>query len=438
MRRMTAAALALLCVLLPRLVLAQGAILQSGPVTAGHPAAWFANGVLGDAGPATNGLLSQLGVTQSGTCGIGLNSGPVTSAYVEVCLGFGAGQAQLSVTPLAGNGATPLNIIDPAGVLVNGAIVGTVNNYNLTEPGSVASPQTTWPNPFSGTDYVLYNLTNSANNQKRAIHCFEATTSIGTVSQNTQAECLNIFVYSPSGVNNSTFGSSTTVNESSGAYIVQAGGGNALTAYNLCGQTPSGYHNYCSDGVPFQGFAIETGCDGIRACFWTQAYSAGGQAANIGWTTSANGVPTPSYGAAFFPSGTCNGTDRALTFQTKNFVEKAYVDDCGDASFVSMNNLNFYNNTSQAMSFTGCGTGAAFDGNATKNAGSFTVGSGASSCSIKFPTNAFKSYIHCRVTSQGTAGVAGGFTYNYITTGISVSASSNLAGDNIDYECDGA
>lgn len=42
--------------LLPALAWAQGTILQSGPVTPRHPAAWYQNGVQGDPGPASGAL----------------------------------------------------------------------------------------------------------------------------------------------------------------------------------------------------------------------------------------------------------------------------------------------------------------------------------------------------------------------------------------------
>ena len=151
----------------------------------------------------------------------------------------------------------------------------------FTESGSVANP-VTWANSLEvGTDYSTYNFTNLTTPQKRGAHTFVATTAQGTVSVPVQVEGYDVYIYSPSGVNNGVFGSSTTVAESSGIIIRQTGGGNALTAYDLAANRPTGYHNYTSDGVSFQGFAIETGCDGIRTCFWSEAFSAGGQAGNI-------------------------------------------------------------------------------------------------------------------------------------------------------------
>ena len=150
-------------------------------------------------------------------------------------------------------------------------------------------------------------------------------------------------------------------------------------------------------------------------------------------------MPTPIYGIIFFPSGTCNRADRAVSFQTSVFVEKAYVDDCGNASFVSMNNLSFFNAGSVAPVLTGCtGTGGVLAANSTKNSGSFVVGAGGTSCTVTFPTNSFRTQIFCRVTSQNTNGAVTGFQYNYILSAMSISGTTNFPGDNIDYQCDGA
>lgn len=59
---------------------------QSGSVTNGHAAKWVTNGVIGDAGSATQGSLTSLGVTNNGGPGICVNSGAITGGYNQVCL----------------------------------------------------------------------------------------------------------------------------------------------------------------------------------------------------------------------------------------------------------------------------------------------------------------------------------------------------------------
>lgn len=332
------------------------------------------------------------------------------------------------------------------------------------EVGAAFPDPSVLPNPFAGTDQLLFNLTNPTNNQDRAIHCFEIVTSIGTVGTPTEKECLNLWGYSPSGVNNSTFGSSTSVLESSIAYIVQTGGGNALTVYNLAAQRPPGYHNYISDGVSFQGFAIEEGCDGIRTCFWAQAFSPGGQAANFGWTTSSG---TPSYGAIFFPSAACNTTDRAISIQNAGFVEKTFIDDCGNinagannvtaATFLVVTSLTMGNGAEAlfqgpfvlgggpptiASGACGTGTSGTVDNQASNLVGTITVGSGTPiSCILTFNNTApfkFASFVHCRVTPEVPIA---NFTYTVNqppAPTLAIGSSASLNGKSIDYQCDGA
>lgn len=52
-----------------------GAITQSGPVTAGHVAMFIANGTVQDAGPAADGDITQIGITNPGGLALGINSG---------------------------------------------------------------------------------------------------------------------------------------------------------------------------------------------------------------------------------------------------------------------------------------------------------------------------------------------------------------------------
>lgn len=64
MKRQALRALMVLLALLfaPLTAFAQGAVQQSGPVVSGHAPLWFQNGVIGDAGTATNPLITTLGV----------------------------------------------------------------------------------------------------------------------------------------------------------------------------------------------------------------------------------------------------------------------------------------------------------------------------------------------------------------------------------------
>jgi hypothetical protein len=79
-----------------------------------------------------------------------------------------------------------------------------------------------------------------------------------------------------------------------------------------------------------------------------------------------------------------------------------------------------------------CGTTPAIDANASDTNGTVTAGAGATTCAITF-ANGFATYNHCRVTSQSSVS---GFAYSYTRFAITVTSSA-LAGDLIDYACDG-
>jgi hypothetical protein len=106
--------------------MASDQIEQSGNVTPLHAAAWVTDGVINDAGPASNGLLSGIGVTLQTVTGIGLgiNNAPVTGPYQQLALGFGAnGHGFLS---LQNFGTAPAEALD---IIVNG-VTFTIGGTN--------------------------------------------------------------------------------------------------------------------------------------------------------------------------------------------------------------------------------------------------------------------------------------------------------------------
>ena len=64
---------------------AQTSVRQSGNITPGHAVKWISPGVIGDAGTATAGALSTLGVTNSGGPGFCVNSAAITAPYNQMC-----------------------------------------------------------------------------------------------------------------------------------------------------------------------------------------------------------------------------------------------------------------------------------------------------------------------------------------------------------------
>lgn len=74
---------------------------QSGNVTPGHAVKWTSTGVVSDAGTASSGSLSSLGVTASGP-GICQNSGPTTGAFNRICLNATSTAGGISLENIGG------------------------------------------------------------------------------------------------------------------------------------------------------------------------------------------------------------------------------------------------------------------------------------------------------------------------------------------------
>lgn len=112
---------------------------QSGTVTPGHPLQWVTNGVAKDAGPASNGTLTGVGVQSSGL-GYCQNSGPLSGTYTSLCSGFVGGVPTIAVGGTSGQNVINFNL--------NGSIYPFPGNGN----GNVIGPTSTTPN-----DLVLWN-----------------------------------------------------------------------------------------------------------------------------------------------------------------------------------------------------------------------------------------------------------------------------------------
>lgn len=120
----------LLC-LLAGPVFAAGNVSQSGTVSPSHPAMWVSPGVIGDAGAATNGYLTNLGLFQNGGLPACITASttpratfnPASSPYSQLCLYANQG----------GNGGMTLNSYNGAAAE---SFVVNVNGVNYPFPGS--------------------------------------------------------------------------------------------------------------------------------------------------------------------------------------------------------------------------------------------------------------------------------------------------------------
>jgi hypothetical protein len=94
--------LCIFCALVPSVVFAQGGVMQYGPVNTGHPAMWYGNGAIGDGGSPQGGPvgalgLTGIGVTNSTPQAVCATSGPITTSYAQLCLGFNNGTPQITL-----------------------------------------------------------------------------------------------------------------------------------------------------------------------------------------------------------------------------------------------------------------------------------------------------------------------------------------------------
>ena len=89
---------------------ASAQVQQSGTVTPGHATMWTTNGVIQDGGASSAGNITSLGVTGTGTpfC---VNSGAVTGAYQQLCLGISSSSASIILQNYGGASTAPLNFI---------------------------------------------------------------------------------------------------------------------------------------------------------------------------------------------------------------------------------------------------------------------------------------------------------------------------------------
>jgi hypothetical protein len=116
----------------------------SPPVVRGHASIWVNNGVIGDAGPASAGNVTELGITNTGTpfC---VNDVIATSPYHQLCIGaLALGGGLLNYQ--AYNGGTQLPFtVSAAGPLVLNSQINDIQAKNL--PVNIAGSGTLCVSP---------------------------------------------------------------------------------------------------------------------------------------------------------------------------------------------------------------------------------------------------------------------------------------------------
>jgi hypothetical protein len=106
-------------------------VTQTGTVTPGHAVVWTTDGVAQDGGPATNGSLTEVGITRNGGIAFGINSAAPPNAYVE----YGVGVSSNGTITIYANSFNAA----PAATLVFN-INGVNYSFNPSGGGNVTGP----------------------------------------------------------------------------------------------------------------------------------------------------------------------------------------------------------------------------------------------------------------------------------------------------------
>lgn len=302
------------------------------------------------------------------------------------------------------------------------------------------------PNPATGLfipaalgpSLFTINVTNGATSQKKGISCYVVTLPGGTIPQD--AQCIRAFGY---------HGNLDNTGDFSVIDIVEEGGGNALTSYALCAQTPTIYLAAQAANCANSSYAAEIGSDGGRAGayianFGTVAGSTAAPALIVQWW------PTSIGGIVFDPWNNAAQTAAQYAWQLTNPNRTSvisYMDALGNIGATSITSTNPANlvggayygafATSHKPTLSSCGgAGVAAASRSSSYSGTVTIGAAGTGCTVTFALNGtptpFSSYAFCRVTFQ--QGVSGN---NYTNTTSAITVTGATAASSFDYNCDG-
>jgi hypothetical protein len=122
-------------------------VYQSGLINRGHGSYWITNGVVGDAGPASAGNLTELGITNTGTpfC---VNDALATGPYHQLCIGaLALGGGLLNYGANNGAGQLPFTV-SASGPLVLSSQINNIQAKNL--PTNIAGSGQLCISPTTG------------------------------------------------------------------------------------------------------------------------------------------------------------------------------------------------------------------------------------------------------------------------------------------------
>jgi hypothetical protein len=180
---MKSALIASFSLLIPSL--AFGQVLQSGGVTRGHVATWAGSGVIQDAGTATNGVVTNLGLLGTGTpfC---INDAAITSSsgYHQLCLGANVSGAGALLSYEAYGGASDL----PLQFSINGDTYSIPTTYVQTLGGlsgviSASQAESVLGGTTSGTLYPGNNPSGFITSSGAPVQSVAGNTGVVTVGE---------------------------------------------------------------------------------------------------------------------------------------------------------------------------------------------------------------------------------------------------------------
>lgn len=129
-------------------------VIQSGTITPGHPSSFVSSGVIRDAGSATNGFMTELGIFRNGGLADCVTAStiarqsfnPASSPYTQMCNGVTMGGPGV-ITLNSYNGAAP------------GTLEFLINGATYTFPGTSPGGNVTGPNTSGTGNASIWNNT---------------------------------------------------------------------------------------------------------------------------------------------------------------------------------------------------------------------------------------------------------------------------------------
>ncbi len=164
------------------------------PVTRNHIPVWNTNGVLADGGSSADSPISSIGITNNGSCGLGINTArQATGNYEQLCLGVTA--AGVATISLQNFGSAPA-----------GSLSFVINGVPYAFPGSLANI-TVGTTPVIGgtTGQCLYVTAGVVGQQNCTLSAITSLTGDVTAT----GPGISAATLAASGVTAGTYGSST-------------------------------------------------------------------------------------------------------------------------------------------------------------------------------------------------------------------------------------